>query len=92
MDFMVGGELFYHLKKAKKFDEQRTKFYIAQVILSIECLHSQNIMYRDLKLENILLGADGYIKLTDFGLSKEGIKGEDLTNTLCGTAEYMAPE
>ncbi|KAL4473262.1 hypothetical protein ABPG73_012952 [Tetrahymena malaccensis] len=92
MDFMVGGELYYHLKKAKKFDEERTKFYIAQVILAIECLHQNNIMYRDLKLENILLGQDGYIKLTDFGLSKEGIKDKDLTNTLCGTAEYMAPE
>lgn len=60
--------------------------------MAIECLHQHSIMYRDLKLENILLGQDGYIKLTDFGLSKEGIKDKDLTNTLCGTAEYMAPE
>ncbi|EGR29497.1 ph-protein kinase domain protein, partial [Ichthyophthirius multifiliis] len=92
MEFVQGGELHQYLKKLIKFDENKTKFYTAQIILALEILHQNNILYRDLKLENVLLGQDGYIKLTDFGISKEYIKGEDKTNTFCGTPEYMAPE
>ena len=67
---MIGGELFFHLKKSTIFDEERAKFYIAEVLSALEYLHKQNIIYRDLKPENILVGADGHIRITDFGLSK----------------------
>lgn len=75
MDFMQGGELFFLLKKAIKFNEAFTKFYAAEIILALEYLHSKGIIYRDLKPENILLNIDGNIKLCDFGLSKEGLIG-----------------
>lgn len=70
MDFLNGGELFFHMRKANKFDEGRIKFYAAEIILALEYLHKKGIIYRDLKPENILLDKDGHIKLTDFGLSK----------------------
>lgn len=89
VDFLNGGELFTHLKKSKKFTEERTKFYAAQIVLALECLHNNNIIYRDLKPENILLDDMGYLKITDFGLSKKGSKQ---TYTFCGTPEYLAPE
>lgn len=76
MDFMQGGEMFFHLKKASKFNEEQTRFVAAEIVLALEYLHKKKIIYRDLKPENILLGVDGHIKLTDFGLSKYGIIGE----------------
>lgn len=67
----VIGELFHHLKKRKRFNEESARFYSAQIILALEYLHKiLKVIYRDLKPENILIGEDGYIKLTDFGLSK----------------------
>lgn len=69
------GELFYLLRKAFKFNEDFTRFYSAEIILALEHLHKHNIIYRDLKPENVLLNSNGHIKLCDFGLSKEGIKG-----------------
>lgn len=94
MDFLNGGELFYHLRKEKKFTEDRTRIYAAEIILALECLHKHNIIYRDLKPENILLGADGHLKITDFGLSKYGygLSTSKKTYTFCGTPEYLAPE
>lgn len=92
MEFMQGGELFYHLSKLRRFNEEIAKFYIAEVIIGIEYLHSQGVIYRDLKPENILLGLDGHIKLTDFGLSKVVTENNFKTRTLCGTPEYQAPE
>lgn len=71
---MKKGELFFHLRRAFKFPEQRAKFYSAEIILAIEDLHSKQIIYRDLKPENILVGADGHVKIVDFGLSKQGIE------------------
>lgn len=76
MDFMQGGELFYLLRKAYKFNEEFTRFYVAEIILALEYLHSKGIIYRDLKPENVLLNNDGNIKLCDFGLSKEGLLGD----------------
>jgi len=90
MEFMSGGELFHHLRKEGKFTEERTMFYAAEILCGIECLHQHGIMYRDLKPENVMLDADGHIKLTDFGLSKKENQGK--TYTFCGTPEYLAPE
>ena len=70
MDFLNGGELFYHLRREILFSEKRTKFYAAEIVLALECLHKNGVIYRDLKPENVLLDSDGHIKLTDFGLSK----------------------
>jgi len=93
LDYVNGGELFYHLQKEKKFAEERVKFYAAEILLALEHLHVNGIIYRDLKPENILLTNEGHICLTDFGLCKEGIeKEDDRTGTFCGTPEYLAPE
>mmetsp|Transcript_23226 Transcript_23226/g.22797 ORF Transcript_23226/g.22797 Transcript_23226/m.22797 type:complete len:142 (-) Transcript_23226:344-769(-) len=91
MDFMRGGELYRYLKDQRKLEEDQAKFYIVQAALGLSHLHSKNIIYRDLKPENILLGEDGYIKLADFGLSKL-VDEDKLSNSFCGTPEYMAPE
>eukprot|EP01017_Pseudomicrothorax_dubius_P002978 TRINITY_DN1030_c0_g1_i2.p1 TRINITY_DN1030_c0_g1~~TRINITY_DN1030_c0_g1_i2.p1 ORF type:complete len:430 (+),score=93.11 TRINITY_DN1030_c0_g1_i2:63-1352(+) len=89
MEYMPGGELFYHLRNMKRFNESTALFYAAEVLLALEYLHdSLNVIYRDLKPENILLDKDGHIKLTDFGLSKM----DKVTNSFCGTPEYFAPE
>ena len=92
MDYYNGGELFYHLRKNKRFNEEQSKFYLAQIILAIEFLHKHKVIYRDIKPENIILDNKGYIKLTDFGLAKEDVNDEVGTQTFCGTPEYLAPE
>jgi len=93
LDFVNGGELFYHLQREKKFPEDRVRFYAAEILLALEHLHENGIIYRDLKPENLLLTEEGHICLTDFGLCKEGINSEDdRTITFCGTPEYLAPE
>ncbi|EDR25968.1 hypothetical protein, conserved [Entamoeba dispar SAW760] len=92
IDYCPGGEFYYYLQKNGKVSEEDAKFYAAQILLAIEHLHSSNIVYRDIKPENILIGADGYLRLTDFGLSKENVTKENTTNTFCGTPEYLAPE
>ena len=91
MDFLAGGELFYHLKRKGLIQESECLFYGGELILAIEHLHSHNIIHRDLKPENVLLAADGHVCITDFGLAKETNKDAD-NRTLCGTSEYMAPE
>jgi serine/threonine protein kinase len=73
MEFVNGGEMFYHLSNVGKFKEYRAKYYTAEIILALEYLHSEGIVYRDLKPENILIDATGHCKLTDFGLSKDGL-------------------
>jgi len=93
MDYINGGELFFHLQKEHKFTPERVKFYCAEIILGLEYLHNSGVVYRDLKPENILLTEDGHIVMTDFGISKEGLVAEDArTQTFCGTPEYLAPE
>jgi serine/threonine protein kinase len=88
MDYYAGGSLFVHLRKNKRFTEMRAKFYAAEIFLSLAHLHHMHIMYRDLKLENILMDSEGHIAITDFGLSKEDDEG----STFVGTPEYLAPE
>ncbi|XP_033849589.1 serine/threonine-protein kinase Sgk3-like isoform X1 [Acipenser ruthenus] len=92
LDFINGGELFFHLQRERTFPEPRARFYIAEMASALGYLHSINIVYRDLKPENILLDSQGHIVLTDFGLCKEGISQDDTTTTFCGTPEYLAPE
>jgi serine/threonine protein kinase len=89
LDYMNGGELFYHLQKETVFSELRARFYVCELILALEHLHKYDIVYRDLKPENILLDSAGHIALTDFGLCKEHVSFNDTTNTFCGTAEYI---
>jgi len=91
LDYINGGELFFHLKKEARFQENRVRFYAAEITCAIAHLHSLGIVYRDLKPENILLSAEGHITITDFGLSKQ-IKQDEGTHTFCGTPEYLAPE
>ena len=91
MKFVRGGELFTHLRKSRKFSEDRAKFYIMTVAVALGHLHQQKIIYRDLKPENILMEEDGYICLTDFGLAKI-LQLDEVTHSFCGTPEYMAPE
>eukprot|EP01137_Pigoraptor_chileana_P006815 Opistho-2@51572 len=92
LDYVNGGELFFHLQREKRFAEPRARFYAAEITSAIEYLHRVDIVYRDLKPENILLDSDGHVVLTDFGLCKEGIQPGGTTSTFCGTPEYLAPE
>ncbi|KAH9969780.1 AGC/Akt protein kinase [Russula dissimulans] len=90
--FVNGGELFHHLQREQKFNEERSRFYSAELLLALEHLHDLDVVYRDLKPENILLDYTGHIALCDFGLCKLNMKDNDMTNTFCGTPEYLAPE
>ena len=91
-EFMQGGELFFHLRKNLGYKEKAVRFYMSQILLALEYMHNNNYIYRDLKPENILIDKEGNIKLTDFGLSKILPKNVKKTYTMCGTAEYLAPE
>jgi len=92
LDYYRGGELFFHLKKKRRFSELQAQLFVAEVALALGHLHSLDVIYRDLKPENILLDHTGHICLTDFGLSKDlGPENED-AHTFCGTPEYLAPE
>lgn len=86
-----GGELFQHLRNARRFDENRAKFYAAEIVLALEYLHKIDVVYRDLKPENILMDDVGHICLADFGMAKQ-LKANEKTYTLVGTPEYLAPE
>ncbi|XP_026860619.2 ribosomal protein S6 kinase alpha-5 isoform X2 [Electrophorus electricus] len=90
-DYVNGGELFTHLVQRVRFKEQEVALYSGEIALALEHLHQLGIVYRDLKLENILLDSNGHVVLTDFGLSKEFDEVER-AYSVCGTIEYMAPE
>ncbi|XP_050435910.1 ribosomal protein S6 kinase beta-2-like isoform X1 [Adelges cooleyi] len=92
LEYLNGGELFMHLEREGIFLEDTACFYLAEIIIAIQHLHSQGIIYRDLKPENVLLDHEGHLKLTDFGLCKEHVHEGSVTHTFCGTIEYMAPE
>ena len=89
LEYVSGGEMFTHLRKTGRYSEENACFYASQIVLTFEYLHYLNIVYRDLKPENVLYDSTGYVKITDFGFAKI-IK--DRTWTLCGTPEYLAPE
>lgn len=89
MEYVAGGELFTYLRRVVRFPKLQAAVYLAQVVLIFEHLHSKNVVYRDLKPENLLIDQEGYLKLTDFGFAKIV---ENRTYTLCGTPEYIAPE
>ena len=91
-EFLQGGELFFHLRRNSGYKEKAVRFYMCQILLALEYMHNNNYIYRDLKPENILIDKEGNIKLTDFGLSKILPEEEKTTYTMCGTAEYLAPE
>ena len=91
-EFMQGGELYFHLKRSTSFKEKTARFYLCEILLALQYIHEQGYIYRDLKPENILLDKDGHIKIADFGLSKLLTNEENDTNTICGTAGYIAPE
>ncbi|KAJ3356586.1 camp-dependent protein kinase catalytic subunit [Allomyces javanicus] len=89
LEYVNGGELFTYLRRSQRFSNNVAKFYAAEVVLAFEYMHSKDMIYRDLKPENLLLDAQGHIKITDFGFAKYV---PDITWTLCGTPDYLAPE
>jgi len=92
MDYWSGRDLSYHLDNYNYFPEEVARFLIAEIILAIEYIHTQDIIYRDLKPNNILIWSDGHLKITDFGLAKEGMVGMESTDTFWGSPAYLAPE
>ncbi|XP_060768451.1 serine/threonine-protein kinase N2 [Neoarius graeffei] len=91
MEYSPGGDLMTHIHTSI-FSERQARFYAACVLLGLEFLHLNKIVYRDLKLDNLLMDADGFVRIADFGLCKEGMGHGDRTSTFCGTPEFLAPE
>lgn len=92
MEYCEGGDLSQVLKLEGKFVESRAKIYAAEVLLAIQSLHKQDIIFRDLKPDNVVIDSQGHAKLTDFGLSKEGVQNETSARSFCGSLAYLAPE